>query len=140
VKKTRAAAAAIVGLTLTAAGALAAAPHPQSSTNAAAVSTLAQDKTAVGGPNDNHGGAVSTLARGTAGGSDTTTTTDTTDGAQGTHGAAVSVVAQDKTAVGGPNDNHGGAVSLVARGTHGPSATQGKSAGKSQAATHPLAH
>jgi hypothetical protein len=52
----------------------------------------------------------------------------------------VSAVAQDATAVGGPNDNHGGAVSLVARGTHGASATHGKSAGKSQGAAHKPTH
>jgi hypothetical protein len=142
--RARAAAAAIVGLTLTATGVLAAAPHPQAPTNAAAVSTLAQDNTALGGPNNNHGGAVSTLARGTNGGSGTTTTgttnTDTTTGTQGAHGAAVSVVAQDPTKIGGPNNNHGGAVSIVARGTHGASATHGKSAGNSQAGTHPTSH
>jgi hypothetical protein len=145
VNKARAAATAIVGLALTATGALAAAPHPQASTNASSVSTLAQDKTAVGGTNTNHGGAVSTLAQ-SLGGSDgtttdttTTTTTDTT-GAQGAHGAAVSAVAQDQTAVGGPNNNHGGAVSIVARGAHGQSAVHGKSAGKSQSGTHPTTH
>jgi len=36
--------------------------------------------------------------------------------AQGEHGAIVSAVAQNKTCVGGPNDNHGWAVSQVARG------------------------
>jgi hypothetical protein len=125
VTKARAAAAAIIGLTLSATGALAASP----------VSTLAQDTTAVGGPNANHGGAVSTLARGTHGAPATTTTTTTT-GAQGAHGAAVTAVAQDKTAVGGPNNNHGGAVSLVARGTHGPNNTSGKS----HAGTNPASH
>jgi hypothetical protein len=136
VKKARAAAAAIVGLTLTATGALAATPHPQAPTNAVVISTLAQDKTAVGGPHANHGGAVSTLARGTHGQLDTTTTvtTGSTSGAQSAHGAAVSVVAQDQTAVGGPNTNHGGAVSAVARGTHGASATHGKSG------AHPASH
>ncbi|MEO8571721.1 MAG: hypothetical protein ABI553_08450, partial [Chloroflexota bacterium] len=33
----------------------------------AAVSAVAQDETLVGGPNDNHGGAVSVVARGTHG-------------------------------------------------------------------------
>ncbi|HEV8403034.1 MAG TPA: hypothetical protein VGQ31_08375 [Candidatus Limnocylindrales bacterium] len=131
-KKARAALGAVIGLALTATGAFAA---------ASAVSTVAKDPATVGGPNDNHGGAVSTLAKGAHGAPDTTTpatTTDTTDpaGAQGAHGAAVSAVAQDETAVGGPNDNHGGAVSLVARGTHGASAIHGKSADKSQADAH----
>ena len=130
--KTRAVAAAIVGLTLTATGALAAAPHLQTPTTATAVSRQAPNQTAVGGSNDNHGGAVSTLARGTNGEPDTTDTTDT----QGAHGAAVSAVAQNKTAVGGPNHNHGGAVSAVARGTNSANATHGKS----QAGTHPSSH
>jgi hypothetical protein len=147
VNKTRAAASAIVGIALTATAALAAAPQANAPTNAVAVSTLAQDQTAVGGSQENHGGAVSALARGTNGAPETTTTgtTDTTDtaktevGAQGEHGAAVSVVAQDETLVGGPNANHGGAVSVVARGTQAAPATHGKSAGKSQAGNHPVA-
>ena len=137
-KKARAALAAVVGLTLTATGALAA---------SSAISTLAQDHNAVGGTNDNHGGAVSTLAKTTTDTSTTTDTTtpdtttpDTTGGAQGAHGAAVSAMAQNHPAVGGTNNNHGGAVSLVARGTHGPSATHGNSAGKSQAGVHKPAH
>jgi hypothetical protein len=148
VNKTRAAASAIVGLALTATGALAAAPLSQAPTSATSVSTLAQDKTAVGGLNDNHGGAVSILAQGVNGAPDTTTpdtttpdtTTPDTAGAQGAHGAAVSVVAQDVTLVGGPNANHGGAVSLVARGTHGAAASQGKSADQSRAGSHVPAH
>ena len=36
------------------------------------------------------------------------------------HGAAVSAVAKDHTAVGGKNNNDGGAVSAVAHGGHGP--------------------
>jgi hypothetical protein len=36
---------------------------------------------------------------------------------QDNHGAAVRVVAQDRTATGGDNENHGGAVSVVAQ-TH----------------------
>lgn len=134
--KSRAVATAIVGLTLTATGALAAAPHLQAPTTAAAVSTLARNQTAVGGSSDNHGGAVSTLARGTNGEPDTADTTDT----EGAHGAAVSAVAQKKTAVGGPNHNHGGAVSTVARGTNGANATHGKSAGQGQSGTHPSSH
>jgi hypothetical protein len=134
-KKARAAIGAVIGVALTATGVFAA---------SSAISTVANDHAAVGGPNDNHGGAVSTVAKGTNGAPDTTTdtTTDTTEaaGAQGAHGGAVSAVAQDATAVGGPNDNHGGAVSLVARGTHGASATHGKSAGKSQGAAHKPTH
>lgn len=142
--KTRAAASAIVGLALTATGVLAAVPQSQAPANAVAVSTLAQDTTAVGGSNQNHGGVVSTLARGTNGAPETTTTTTTPTttelGAQGEHGAAVSVVAQDETLVGGLNANHGGAVSIVAHGTTSTSATHGKSAGKSQAGNHPAPH
>ena len=140
-KKARAALGAVIGIALTATGAFAA---------SSAISTAARDHVAVGGANDNHGGAVSTIAKGANGAPDpvtpdTTTpdtTTDTTEpaGAQGAHGAAVSAVAQDETAVGGPNDNHGGAVSLVARGTHGANATHGKSAGKSQGAAHKSPH
>ncbi len=142
-KKARAAVGAAIGLTLTASGVFAA---------SSAVSIVARDHTAVGGANDNHGGAVSTAAKAANDVPDTTvpeaatpdTTTpdpaDTSAGAQGAHGAAVSAVAQDPTAVGGKNDNHGGAVSLVARGTHGSSAVHGKSADKSQAGAHKPAH
>jgi hypothetical protein len=35
----------------------------------------------------------------------------------GEHGACVSAVARDRTAIGGPNENHGGAVSEAARET-----------------------
>ncbi len=141
--KTRAAASALVGLALTAGGVLAAAPQAQAPANTSAITTRAQDKTAVGGTNDNHGGAVSTLAK-TLDASTETPATDTpdtsTDGAQGVHGAAVSAVAQDDTLVGGTNVNHGGAVSTVARGTHGATATHGNSAGNSQSGVHPVAH
>jgi hypothetical protein len=149
VKKTRAAASAIVGLALTATGVLAAAPQLQAPTAPSTVSTLAQDKTAVGGANNNHGGAVSTLARSldsapdaadpteTPETTDPTDTTDTTAGAQGAHGAAVSAVAQDKTAVGGPNANHGGAVSIVARGAAAAPTTSSKTTGKGHAKVHP---
>jgi len=161
VKKTRAAAAAIIGLALSATGAFAAAPHLQAPAKPAPVSTVAQDETAIGGSNDNHGGAVSAVAKPTDAPETTTpdatdapetTTPDATDavGAQGAHGAIVSAVAQDKAAVGGPNDNHGGAVSAVARGTHGASSTHeasathgmstGKSQAKSQAGTHAASH
>jgi len=144
--KARAAVGAVIGLTLTASGVFAA---------SSAISIVARDHAAVGGPNDNHGGAVSTVARATNGApgttvagpgttdtttSDTTTTSAGAQGVQGAHGAAVSVVAQDRTAVGGRNHNHGGAVSLIARGTHGPTATHGQSAGKSQAGVHKPVH
>ncbi len=142
--KTRAAASAFVGLALTAGGALAGAPQAQAPANTSAVTTLAQDKTAVGGTNDNHGGAVSTLAKTLEESAAETTTTETpdtsADGAQDAHGAAVSAVAQDETLVGGPNDNHGGAVSVVARGTHGATATHGNSAGNSRSGVHPVPH
>jgi hypothetical protein len=154
-KKARAALGAIVGLTLTATGAFAASGAGGTMTTDAgaptdshgdAVSTVAQDHAAVGGPNNNHGGVVSTVAMGTHGAPDTTTsdttTPDTNDpaGAQGAHGAAVTAVAQNHTAVGGTNNNHGGAVSLAARGTHGPTAVHGQSAGHSQASVHKPAH
>jgi len=126
VKRIRAAAVAIAGLTLTATAVLAAAPQlPDAAAHGTAVSTLAQDETTVGGANDNHGGAVSTLARGTHGASTankplTNVGTPTNAGTpQNAHGLAVSAVAKDNTIVGGPNNNHGGAVSVVARGTHG---------------------
>jgi hypothetical protein len=122
-RKARAATAAVIGVALIATGAMAA---------AGVVSIVAKDHAAVGGANDNHGGAVSTVAGGAV---DQPETVDGA-GAQGAHGAAVSAVAQDQTAVGGANDNHGGAVSAVARGTHGPTDVHGKSAGKSQAKTH----
>ena len=61
-KKAAAATAAFLGLALTASGALAATSLVASS-HASPVSVLAHDKTAVGGPNDNHGGAVSTLRK-----------------------------------------------------------------------------
>ncbi len=104
-KRHHAAAAAVVGLALTTSAVLA----------GTAVSTLARDHAAVGGKNHNHGGAVSTLARGTHG----TPANTTHAGAQGAHGAAVSAVAKDKTQVGGPNNNPGGAVSLIPRHNHG---------------------
>jgi len=126
VKRIRAAAVAIAGLTLTATAVLAVAPQlPDAAAHGTAVSTLAQDETTVGGANDNHGGAVSALARGSHGASttnkpSTNVGTPTTPGTpQNAHGLAVSAVAKDNTIVGGPNNNHGGAVSAIARGTHG---------------------
>jgi hypothetical protein len=140
VNRGRAFAAALFGVTVTAAGAFGATTPSKAPAQAIAVETLAQDHAAVGGANDNHGGAVSTLARGTNGPPDATsdtTTPDATNAAQGDHGAAVSAVARDVTIVGGPNDNHGGAVSVVARGTHGQ-ASAPQAATKSQAETHPV--
>jgi hypothetical protein len=129
VKRSRAAFAAIAGLTLTASAVAAAAPSlPDAASHGTAVMTLAQDESATGGTNDNHGGAVSTLAKGDHGApaaaptGDTAPTTTTPTSAQNAHGLAVKAVAQDKTAVGGTNNNHGGAVSAVARGDHGPAA------------------
>jgi hypothetical protein len=143
--KKRATSGAIIGLALTASGVFAASTQAPSSPDP--VSVLAQDHSAVGGTNDNHGGAVSTLAKTTTHTSTTpdtttpdTTTPDTSGGAQGAHGAAVSAVAQDQTLVGGTNNNHGGAVSLVARGTHGPAASHGNSASHSQASVHKPTH
>ncbi len=131
-KKARAAAAAIVGLALTATGVLAATPKTAQPSGASSISTVAQDKTAVGGSHDNHGGAVSAAAHAAHDGTMSTgTTTNTVSPATAptdNHGAAVSAVAQDKTAVGGPNDNHGGAVSTVARGSHGAAGTHGHGA------------
>jgi hypothetical protein len=112
VKKTRAVAAALAGIALTAGVAYAANPHR----DAAPVAGVQNEQ--AGQPQV---GAPDTDAPETNGDSQGT-------GAQGEHGALVSKVAQDETAVGGPNNNHGGAVSLVARGTHGPAAvTKGKS-------------
>jgi hypothetical protein len=93
------------------------------------VVTVAHDKTAVGGPNNNHGGAVSAVANATPSPSPSPAATPAPSptpapsaAVPGSHGAAVSAVAQDKTAVGGPHNNHGGAVSAVARGSHGKGA------------------
>lgn len=83
------------------------------------VSDIAQDETAVGGPNENHGGAVSEAARDTCWEpADEVVTEPEGDGEEANaHGECVSAVAQDKEAMGGPNDNHGGAVSEAARET-----------------------
>jgi hypothetical protein len=143
VNRSRAVVAAFFGVTVTATGAFGATTASHAPVRAIAVEKLAQDHGAVGGPNDNHGGLVSTLARGTNGApgatSDTRTvgTSDVTNTAQGDHGAAVSAVAKDVTIVGGPNDNHGGAVSAVARGTHGQ-APAPQAVTRSQAETHPV--
>ncbi len=125
-KKLHALGAAVLGVALSATSALAVAPRvapglaaeDPAPNHGAVVSAIAGDPSQVGGKNDNHGGAVSTVARGTHGpsaaGTTASTAADTTN-----HGAAVSAVAKDKTQVGGKNDNHGGAVSTVARGSHG---------------------
>lgn len=114
-KKTRAVAAAFVGIALTAGVAFAANPHR----DAAPVAEVQDDpaeQAEVEAP-DTDTPETDGDSQGESGG-----------GAQGEHGALVSKVAQDKTAVGRPNNNHGGAVSLVARGTHGAAAaTKGKS-------------
>jgi hypothetical protein len=90
------------------------------------VSEVAQDAEAVGGVNENHGGAVSEAARITCWDADEDPELadpeedeeDEEDLAEtDTHGACVSAVAQDKSAVGGKNDNRGGAVSEAARET-----------------------
>ncbi|MGI8830082.1 MAG: hypothetical protein ACR2I5_09990 [Candidatus Limnocylindria bacterium] len=88
------------------------------------VSEVAQDPEAVGGPNENHGGAVSEAARETCwetdeDAEDPDATLDEEEPVveedEDAHGACVSVVARDKSAVGGKNDNHGGAISEAAR-------------------------
>lgn len=87
------------------------------------VSEVAQDAEAIGGVNENHGGAVSEAARFTCWETDedpelADPEEDEEDLEEAdTHGACVSAVAQDKSAVGGKNDNHGGAVSEAARET-----------------------
>jgi hypothetical protein len=64
---------------------------------------------------------------------DTQTTDDTQVETQQTspsdHGACVALVAQDKEAVGPPNDNHGGAVSEAARVTCWETGDQGGDTG-----------
>jgi len=92
----------------------------------ACVSEVAQDPEAVGGDNENHGGAVSLAARETCWEAELTDeltdeelTADevTVESEANAHGVCVSEVAQDPDAVGGPNENHGGAVSEAARVT-----------------------
>ena len=87
------------------------------------VSEVAQDAEAIGGVNENHGGAVSEAARITCWEADedpelADPEEDEEDLEEAdTHGACVSAVAQDKSALGGKNENHGGAVSEAARET-----------------------
>jgi hypothetical protein len=116
VKKTRAIAAAIVSVALTAGVAFAANPHRETTTVAEVTQDDPTETPEVEAPDTDSPEA------------DEDTDGDSETGAQGAHGAEVSAVAQDETAVGGPNDNHGGAVSIVARGTHGDKAVKkGKS-------------
>lgn len=88
----------------------------------ACVADIAQSD-GVGGPNENHGGAVSEAARETCWQSQEETTAETpTDPTLEltpefkNHGECVSEVAHSDE-VGGPNENHGGAVSEAARET-----------------------
>ena len=88
----------------------------------AVVSVIATDSALVGGKHDNHGGAVSAVARGTHGPSVPATgpaPSGVKHAVSAGHGPTVSAVAKDVSQVGGKNDNHGGAVSAVARGSHG---------------------
>ena len=125
-KKTRAIAAAFVGLTLTASVAFAANPHRETTT-AAEVTQDDQDDQAEAPDVEAPETDTQDADEDTASSDDSAAASQ----AQGEHGALVSAVAQDKTAVGGPNNNHGGAVSLVARGTHGANAVK-----KGKSATH----
>jgi hypothetical protein len=77
----------------------------------ACVSEVARDAEAIGGPNENHGGAVSEAARETCretdeDADDPDATLDEEDADEDSHGACVSEVARDKSAVGGKNGNH----------------------------------
>jgi hypothetical protein len=84
------------------------------------VSAVAKDTTKVGGPHDNHGGAVSTVAKTKTTPAAETPTEPDTDPATApaahpaNHGADVSAVAKDHSKTGGDHDNHGGAVAPVA--------------------------
>jgi hypothetical protein len=67
----------------------------------------------------------------------------TEDASQGAHGACVSAVARDHSAVGGPHHNHGGAVSAAAHecpkgngGEHGKAGQHGKSGEHGKAGQH----
>jgi hypothetical protein len=88
------------------------------------VSEVAQDPEAIGGENENHGGAVTEAARVTCWepAENPELADPEADGEEDleeadAHGACVAAVAEDKTAVGGKNGNHGGAVSEAARET-----------------------
>ena len=106
-KSTRAGTAALVGLFLSGTVALAAAPSFIPTAN-------------VGAANEVHDAEASESpdASEAPDASDSPEATDAA-GEQDGHGAAVSAVAKDKSAVGGKHHNHGGAVSAIARGTHG---------------------
>ena len=131
----------IAGVALSATAVLAAAPLSPSDTastiptpvsdlsqptdnHGAAVSTVAKDKTQVGGKNDNHGGAVSETAHQANDPTDDTTDTPAAAPEAQTHpdnhGAVVSTIAKDKTQVGGKHHNHGGAVREAAHQAHSP--------------------
>jgi hypothetical protein len=124
VRKARATAAAVVGLALSATAAFAAHPNP-GTTHVAQVTTEDPSESAEPSesPEQSESPEASESPDGDQAGS-------AGAGAQGEHGAAVSAVAQDETAVGGKNDNHGGAVSAVARGDHGPGADASSKAPK----------
>ena len=119
-KKTRAVAAAFAGIALTAGVAFAANPH-RDAPPVAQVQDDPAEQPEVEAP-DTDTPETDGDSQGDGQGDSQGT------GAQGEHGALVSKVAQDETAVGGPHNNHGGAVSLVARDNHGAAAsTKGKS-------------
>lgn len=82
--------------------------------HAECVSEVAESD-AAGGPNENHGGAVSEAARETCP-RDQDDDADPEDATASAHGECVSAVAKSD-AVGGKNENHGGAVSAAARET-----------------------
>jgi len=104
----------------------ASAPGDPDDDHGAAVSVVARDHTQVGGDHDNHGGAVSAAAHASKPDADAPETPDAdapshdTGKAGDNHGAAVSTVAKDQTQVGGKHDNHGGAVSAAAHSGKGP--------------------
>ena len=126
-RKARATAAAVVGLALSATAALAAHPSP-GTTHVAQVTTEDPSES----PEASESPEQSETPEAPESPDGDQTGSNNGSGAQGEHGAAVSAVAQDKTAVGGKNDNHGGAVSAVAHGDHG----QGSNASSKAPKTH----
>jgi hypothetical protein len=108
-----------------------------------AVRAAAMNEELEGGTNDNHGGAVSEVARcGVVEAVEATETEEEEAGErtvevlgepapQAEHGVTVSEAARDVTLTGGPNDNHGGYVSEIAQQNAGgpPGALQGAGAG-----------
>ena len=118
-KKSRAVAAAIVGLALSATAAFAAShQRTQPSTDLVVHEDPSEDPTESLDPSESPEAPDSDADAEDAG------------NAGDNHGTDVRAVAQDKDAVGGKNDNHGGAVSEAARDNHGHDATRtrGKSA------------